>query len=215
MKKQLLILIAFFSISNLYAQDIFIGTAKNFTSYDFTVNNIIETASPDYRSGSGSFYEIGYSPNDSDKNLSYLVSLTYNEFNAAASKDLSSYSWNTCYLGLQNAIEYSFFESKSGIKLSINAGLNTAHIIKGEQFINTAFYDITDDKEFTGLLLQGIIGLSTKYDISNDANITLGCNLSKAKPSGSTQLTMNTLQFKLGLHYHLKQKKSKSGFTFK
>ena len=126
MKKQLLILIAFFSISNLYAQDIFIGTAKNFTSYDFTVNNIILPTTPDYRSVSGSFYEIGYSPNDPDKNLSYLVSLTYNEFNAAASKDLSSYSWNTCYLGLQNAIEYSFFESKSGIKLSINAGLNTA-----------------------------------------------------------------------------------------
>ncbi|MGY8866055.1 MAG: hypothetical protein ACKVJK_10525 [Methylophagaceae bacterium] len=213
MKKQLLILIAFFSISNLYAQDIFIGTGKNFTSYDYAVSDL-SVSTPDYRSVSGSFYEIGYSPNDPDKNLSYLVSLTYNEFNAAASKDLSSYSWNTCYLGLQNAIEYSFFESKSGIKLSINAGLNTAHITKGEQFINTAFYDITDDKEFTGLLLQGIVGLSTKYDISNDANITLGCNLSKAN-AGSPQLTMNTLQFKLGLHYHLKEKKSKSGFTFK
>ena len=214
MKKLLLILIAFFSISNLYAQDIFIGTAKNFTSYDYAVSDL-SVSTPDYRSVSGSFYEIGYSPNDSDKNLSYLVSLTYNEFNAAASKDLSSYSWNTCYLGLQNAIEYSFFESKSGIKLSINAGLNTAQIIKGEQFINTTYYDITDNDDFKGVLLQGIIGLSTKYDISNDANITLGCNLSKAKPSGSTQLTMNTLQFKLGLHYHLKQKKSKSGFTFK
>jgi hypothetical protein len=209
MKKQLLILIAFFSISNLYAQDIFIGTAKNFTSYDFTVNNIILPTTPDYRSVSGSFYEIGYSPSDPDKNISYLVSLTYNEFNAAASKDLSSYSWNTCYIGLQNAIEYSFFESKSGIKLSINAGLNTAQIIKGEQFINTTYYDITDNDDFKGVLLQGIIGLSTKYDISNDANITLGCNLSKAN-AGSSQLTMNTLQFKLGLHYHLKEKKSKS-----
>jgi hypothetical protein len=215
MKKQLLILLAFFSISNVYAQNIFIGTAKNFTSYDFTVNNLTETASPDYRAGSGNFYEIGYSPNDSNKNLSYLVSLTYNEFNAAASKDLSSYSWSTGYLGLQNVIEYSFFESKKGIKLSINAGINVAHIIKGEQFTNAAFYDITDNKDFTGLLLQGIIGLNTKYDISNDVNCTLGCNLSKAKSAGSTQLTMNTLQFKFGLHYYLKQKKSKSGFTFK
>jgi hypothetical protein len=215
MKKQLFILIAFFSISNVYAQDIFIGTAKNFTSYDFTVNNLTETASLDYRAGSGNFYEIGYSPNDSNKNLSYLVSLTYNEFNAAASKDLSSYSWSTGYLGLQNVIEYSFFESKKGIKLSINAGINVAHIIKGEQFTNTAFYDITDNKDFTGLLLQGIIGLNTKYDISKDVNCTLGCNLSKAKSAGSTQLTMNTLQFKFGLHYYLKQKKSKSGFTFK
>jgi len=214
MKKQLLILIAFFSISNLYAQDIFIGTGKNFTSYDYAVSDL-SVSTPDYRAGNGNFYELGYSFNKQDKNLSYLVSLTFNEFNAAASKDLSSYSWNTCYLGLQNTIEYSFFESKSGIKLSINAGLNTAHIIKGEQFINTAFYDITDNKEFTGLLLQGIIGLSTKYKISNDVNCTLGCNLSKAKPSGSTQLTMNTLQFKFGLHYTLNQKKSKSGFTFK
>ena len=60
MKKQLLLLIALIGISNLYAQNIFIRTAKNFTNYDFKVDNAAATSFLDYRLGSGSFYEIGY-----------------------------------------------------------------------------------------------------------------------------------------------------------
>jgi hypothetical protein len=224
MRKQLLIFIAFLSISNLYAQDIFMQAGKNITSYDFVTNQSVSPTPPDYRVGTGNFYEIGYSPRGSMKkgpiqNLTYLVSLTYNEFNAEASKDLNSYAWKTSYVGLQNVIEYSFYETRTGVKLSLNAGLNAATIIKGDQFINNVFYDLTTNEEFSGLVMQGIVGLNTKYTISKDVTCNLGCNYSKAYNntinSDFTQLTINTLQFKFGLHYLLKQKRSRSGFNSK
>lgn len=56
MRKQLLIFIAFLSISNLYAQDIFIQAGKNITSYDFVTNQPVSPTPPDYRVGTGNFY---------------------------------------------------------------------------------------------------------------------------------------------------------------
>lgn len=222
MRKQLLIFIAFLSISNLYAQDIFIQAGKNITNYDFVTNQSASTTPPDYKAGIGNFYEIGFSPKRPLKegpiqNVTYLVSLTYNEFNAEASKDLNSYAWKTSYLGLQNVIEYAFFETITGVKLSLNAGLNAATIIKGDQFINNVFYDVTTNEEFSGLTLQGIIGFNSTYPISRDVTCNLGCNYSKAYnstiKSEFTQLTLNTVQFKFGIHYLLKQEGRKSTFN--
>lgn len=207
MKKPLLLLIALFGISNLYAQNMFIRTAKNFTNYDFKVDNAATTSSPDYRAGSGSFYEIGYSPSSPDNKLTYQVSLTYNEFNAAASKDISSYTWRTRYAGLQNLAYYSILGFDNGISLSLTAGVNLGQIISGEQFINTQYYDISDSKEFKGVMLQGIVGLNANFDVSKKVTYSAGCNYSKAYnnvfDSESSQLTMNTLQINFGLHYNI------------
>lgn len=207
MKKPILLLIALIGISNLYAQNIFIRTAKNFTNYDFKVDNAAATSSLDYRLGSGSFYEIGYSPSSQDNKLTYQVSLTYNEFNAAASKDISSYSWQTRYAGLQNLADYSILGFDNGISLSLNAGVNLGQIISGEQFINTRYYDISDSKEFKGVLLQGIVGLNANFDVTRKVTYSVGCNYSKAYNNisdlESSQLTMNTLQINFGLHYDI------------
>ncbi|MDG1757504.1 MAG: hypothetical protein P8I43_08900 [Bacteroidia bacterium] len=207
MKKPILLLIALFGISNLYAQNIFIRTAKNFTNYDYRVDNAVTASSLDYRAGSGSFYEIGYSPISQDNKLTYQISLTYNEFNAAASKDISSYSWRTRYAGLQNIADYSILGFDNRISLSIIAGVNLGQIISGEQFINTQYYDISDSKEFKGVLLQGIVGLNANFDVSRQVTYSVGCNYSKAYnnvlDSESSQLTMNTFQINFGLHYHI------------
>ena len=207
MKKPILLLIALFGISNLYAQNMFIRTAKNFTNYDYKGDNAAATSSLDYRAGSGSFFEVGYSPSSQDNKLTYQVSLTYNEFNAVASKDISSYSWRTRYAGLQNLANYSILGFDNGISLSLNAGVNLGQIISGEQFINTQYYDISDFKEFKGVMLQGIVGLNANFDVTRKVTYSVGCNYSKAYnnilDSESSQLTMNTLQINCGLHYNI------------
>lgn len=219
MRKQLLILMVFLSIANLDAQDVFFQTGKNITNYDFEITNqSVKLNAADYRVGIGNFYEIGYSPkrsikNGPIKNVTYLVSLAYNEFNVEASKDLNSYAWKTHYLGLQNVIEYAFFTTRTGVKLSLNAGLNTATIIRGDQFINNAFYDVTSNEEFAGLVLQGIVGFNSTYPVSKDVFCNLGCSFSNAYntnvSSEFTQLTINTVQLKFGIHYLLNQKTEK------
>ena len=222
MRKQLLILTAFLSIVNLHAQDIFIQAGTNITSYDAVINQPVSHTPPDYRVGTGDFYEIGFSPKCSVKNgpiqnFTYLVSLTYNEFSTEASKDVYRYAWKTSYIGLQNVIEYDFFETRAGVKLSLNAGLNAATIIKGDQFINNVFYDFKTNEDFSGNTMKGIVGFNSTYPVSEYMTCNLGCNYSKAYNniinSDFTQLTINTFQFKFGLHYLLKEKRSRSGFN--
>jgi len=211
MIKQFLVFITFFSISNLYAQDIFVHTGKNMTNYECSVDvqlNQSVLASPlDYRSGGGNFYEIGYSTNKSDAKIAYLVSITYNQFNAAASSSLSSYSWNTGYIGLQNMVAYTFFKSQGGVKLSLNAGLNTAQIVRGEQFTNATFYDITNNEEFRGLVLQPIFGLDARYKVSDKLALSLGYNFSNSynlTNSSNEKLSIKTKQMKFGVHLPIK-----------
>lgn len=202
MTTKILVVIAFFSISKLSAQEVFIQTGKNTTAYDFKTSD--GGAAPDYRSGSGDFFEIGYKSNYKDTNFAYLISLTYNQFNAAASSGAINYSWNTSYLGIQNMIAYTLFKSEKRIEFVLKAGFNTAHIIKGEQFINTTYFDIKKQREFSGIMLQPIIGLNAKYSISENLSVSLGYNFSKTfnfSNSSNEKLSFHTNQIQFGLYF--------------
>ena len=202
MTKKLLVLLAFLNISNLIAQEVFMQTRKNSTTYDFKASD--SGVTPNYRSGSGDFYEIGYKYNYTNSKFAYLLSLTYNQFNAAASAGATSYSWDTSYLGIQNSIDYTFFESINGIKLALKAGINTAHIINGEQFINTSYYDLKNQEEFTGIILQPLISFNANYSISEQVSVSLGYSFSRAfniSNSSDEKLSFNTNQIQFGLHF--------------
>jgi hypothetical protein len=202
MTKKILILITFLSFSKSFAQEIFIQTGKNSTSYNFKASNT--QSNVDYRSASGDFYEIGYNYNFKDSKIAYQVSFTYNQFNSEASSGATSYSWNTSYLGIQNMISYSFFKSKKGLDFSLKAGINTASIIKGDQFINNEYFDIKNQEEFAGIVLQPIIGINAKYRISEKIALSVGYNFSQAlnlSNSSDEKLSFNTNQIQIGLHF--------------
>ena len=198
-KKALLILI-FLVFSNLYAQEIFVKSGKNNTAFDFSSPN--PSAEIAYRSGSGNFYEIGCAFDLKITNLTYAVSITYNQFNAAATYQYNNYTWATNYIGIQNSLSYKLFESNS-IKVSILGGINTATITSGEQFINTAYFDITDNEEFAGIVLQPLLGATIAYSVSEKLSLSLGYNYSKAfNISNRTdeKTTFNTSQLQFGIH---------------
>ena len=84
--------------------------------------------------------------------------------------------------------------------------MNTATIIQGEQEINGVFYDLKNHKEFSGIILQPLIGLNLKYVITDYLSLSLGYNLSKAfNVSNSTneKLSFNNNQIQFGLHFPL------------
>lgn len=198
-KKALLILI-FLGFSNLYAQEIFVKAGKNNTAFDFSSPN--PNAEIAYRSGSGNFYEIGCAFDLKINNLTYAVSITYNQFNAAATYQDNNYTWATNYIGIQNSLSYKLFES-NGIKVSILGGINTTTITSGEQFINTVYFDITDNEEFAGIVLQPLLGATIAYSVSEKLSLSLGYNYSKAlNISNRTdeKTTFNTSQLQLGIY---------------
>lgn len=202
MNNKILLLLALSFISSGVAQEIIFKTGKNFTSYDF--KNSQNQSAVDYRTGSGDFYEIGYSRPIKDSKLEYIISVVYNQFNAEASKGATSYSWMTSYLGLQNMISYEVFSTDEGFFLSLASGINTTTCIKGEQFINTAYFDVKKHREFSGLFFQPNIGVNAKYSVSDKMVLSLGYQVSKAftfSNSTDEKLSFLTNQIQFGIHF--------------
>lgn len=186
--------------SSLNAQEVFLKAGKNNTTCDFSSPN--SNAEIAYRSGSGNFYEIGCAFDLKINNLAYALSITYNQFNAAATYQDNNYTWAINYIGVQNSLIYKLYETKS-IKASIVGGINTATLTSGEQFINTSYFDLKDNEEFAGIVLQPQIGATITYLVSKKLSLSFGYNYSKAfNISNRTdeKTTFNTSQFQLGIH---------------
>lgn len=198
------LLLTFLVAFSLSAQQIFIKTGVNNTSYDFKAPG---SSAINLRAASGNFYEVGFQNSFRDSKLSFLASITINQFNANASNGATSYSWRTSYLGVQNMLSYVLFSKKGKFDIALKAGLNTATIVKGEQFINTTFYDIKNQEEFSGIVLQPVIGLNATYKVSEALLVSLGYNFSTAynvSNSSEEKIAFSTNQIQFGLHFPLK-----------
>jgi hypothetical protein len=202
MIKKYLLLLLVFSGCYLQSQELFIASGKNFTKYNY--KNSLGMSNPNLRSGDGSFYQLGMTFNLSSDEFSYAVSLVYNQLNAVGGSSVSKYAWNTNYLGIQNELNYILFNDYNSFKVKTKLGCATSTIIKGEQFINNALYDISKNEEFKGILLQPNIGIDFHYAIISGIEFSLGYEYSKAFNVSNTsaeKLSFTNNQIHLGLHF--------------
>ena len=204
MKNKIIVIIALLSFSKIYSQEFFLTMGKNYSSYEFTSSNV--DSNLDYRSESGDAFAVGYKQDFNKSNFVYQISITYNQFNVSASNGGTNYIWNTSYLGLQNTISYNFKKINQDIQLFINVGLNTATILRGDQFINTFYYDLKNQKEFSGIILQPLIGLNMQYLVTDNIKLSLGYHFSKSFNVTNTsdeKLSFLNNQIQIGLHFPL------------
>ena len=191
------------SFQQIQAQEIYLQTGKNYTQYDYKSDT---SSSPSLQAGSGNFYEIGYIMTMNNQKLKYAIGMNLNEYNAIGGNSVSSYSWNTQYLGVQNTFSIAFVK-KSGFQASANGGLGIATLIYGKQNINGEYLDLSSQKEFSGLWLAPKLGLQASYNVDNDIYLSLGYAYSKIfNVSNSTQekLSFNNNQIQFGVHLTFK-----------
>jgi hypothetical protein len=200
MRKLFILSLIVFSFQNLHSQEIYLQTGKNFTNYDYKSDT---STTPSLQTGSGSFYEIGYIMTLNNENLKYAIGMNLNEYNAIGGNSVSSYSWNTQYIGVQNTFSIAFVK-KSGFEASANGGFGIATLIYGKQNINGQYLDLSSQKEFSGLWLAPKLGLQFSYNVDNDIFLSLGYSYSKnLNVSNSTQekLSFNNNQMQFGVHF--------------
>ena len=188
------------SYQSIQSQEIYFKTGKNFTQYDYKSDT---NSSPSLQAGSGNFYEIGYVMKLNNEKLKYAIDLSLNEYNAIGGNALSSYSWNTQYLGVQNTFSIAFVK-KRGFEASANGGLGISTIIYGKQNINGEYLDLSSQKEFSGIWLAPKLGLTASYNVDNDIYLSLGYAYSKSSNlSNSTdeKLSFNNSQIQFGVHF--------------
>ena len=201
MKKLIFLLAIFWSLENAHAQEVYFSVGKNFTTYNFKDSS--GASNPNLKNGTGNFYELGFiQPLENDK-FSYSLGLALNEYNNVGGNSVNSYSWNTEYLGFQGGITYSIIE-RSDFDILPKFGLNLATIISGKQSIDGTYYNLTDEKEFSGLLVTPSLGVQIKYNLSSDGFISLGYNYCIGlNPTNTTdqKLSFSTNQLQFGVHY--------------
>jgi hypothetical protein len=190
------------------AQELFLSTGKNYTTYNY--KNSQGVTNSNLRGGEGSFYQLGMDfklskTSDPDK-LTYAVSLVYNQFNAIGGTSTDNYSWKTNYLGVQNALNFTFIQISNSFKVKTKLGVATSTIINGEQFINNSNYDISKNEEFSGIVLQPNISIDFQYTITQNIKISGGYEFSKVfntSNSSAEELSFTNNQIHFGLHFPL------------
>jgi hypothetical protein len=201
--KKLLLLFVFLSIQSIQSQEIYFYTGKNFTNYDY--KDAFGTSNPQLQAGSGTFYEMGYVMPLGNEKLNYAIGLSLNEYNAIGGNSANSYSWKTQYIGIQNVLAYSLL-SRGSFDVALNGGLGLASLIYGKQEINGTFHDLGSQKEFSGLIIQPVVGFKSRYNIMNDGYLSLGYNFSKSfnVTNGTDEkLSFNNSQIQFGIHFNI------------
>jgi hypothetical protein len=190
------------------AQELFLSTGKNFTTYNY--KNSQGVTNTNIRSAEGAAYQLGMDfklskTADSDK-LTYAVSVVYNQFNAIGGTSTDNYLWKTNYLGVQNALNFTFIEISNNFKVKTKLGVAASTIINGEQFINNTKYDISKNEEFSGIVLQPNISVDFQYTITQNIKISGGYEFSKVfntSNSSAEELSFTNNQIHFGLHFPL------------
>lgn len=203
--KKLIILIAITcSLQSIHSQEVYFSAGKNFTTYDY--KNSSGASNPNLKSDTGNFFELGFIKPLKNEKFAYSVGLALNEYNNVGGNSANSYSWNTQYLGVQGGFTYSIFDRKD-FDILPKFGLNMGTIISGKQTINGTYYDLTKEKEFSGLLITPSLGIQIKYNLSASGFISLGYSYCKGfNLSNSTdqKLSFSTNQLQFGVHYAIK-----------
>lgn len=189
-----------------YSQGYYFNLGKNFTKYDY--KNSFGQRNSNIKSDSGWLIDFGYQWKISyDEKWQYKAGLSYQQFNAKGNNDTFNYSWVTNYLGIQNSLAYTIYNTDDeDVCIKINGGLVASKIIKGTQMINNISYDLTKEEEFKGLFIQPMLGIENEFKINEFLQLGLGYRFSKAfriNSKSEEQLNFITNSFFINLKYNL------------
>ena len=199
-------------ISNSFSQSIFLKSGLNMTSYDYkdSKGNTNENIKP----SSGVFYEIGYTMSIKTggrgkyraygpySRLKASSSISINQYNATGGNLVDSYDWKTNYLGWNNFLNYSFTDQDDLINTGIKFGLGFSTLISGTQRIGGQSFDLMKNQEFNALWFYPMVGLEVKYDLYQDAFLSLGYDYSKLfslTGKSKEKLSFNNSQIRFGI----------------
>lgn len=209
MRKITLILLFLF-IGNIYSQEIYFLTGKNYTNYKIRYNGS-ETVNGLEKKGEGDSYEIGLAFPIKvkrlafDNNLNYTVGLTLNHYNAEAGDLANNYEWKSEYVGIQNALVYSFIKSNH-LDLAVKGGFNMSTIVSGSQKINNSRLALTNQKDFKGIVVSPLLGIQAKCNLSEYGYLSLGYNYSRSinlTNNSDKKLSFLTNQVVFGISFEL------------
>lgn len=183
----------------LVAQEIFIKTGINSTTYDFRSADGVKLLN--FTPGMGNSIEMGmgfpfvpkiakngepvkersYSPNW----FKNEVSLNLDSFNSFGGNQNNNYSWETTYGGVTNTL--SFLAHIGEVELGIRGALGLSGMISGTQVINSSRFPLKGEADFKGVFAKAGVGASASYPVFQRAFLNLTYNYSKSSRLGGPE----------------------------
>lgn len=184
---------------NLVAQEIFIKTGINSTTYDFRSSDGAKLLN--FTPGMGNSIEMGMGfpfvpkiakEGEPAKERSYSpnwfkneVSLNLDSFNSYSGNQNNNYSWETTYGGVTNTL--SFLAHIGEVELGIRGALGLSGMISGTQVINSSRFPLKGEDDFKGLFAKTGMGISASYPVFQRAFLNLTYNYSKSSRLGDPE----------------------------
>jgi hypothetical protein len=202
----------------ILAQEIFIKSGINSTTYDFRSSDGVKLL--DFTSGMGNSIEIGmgfpfvpktkkegapvkersYSPNW----FKNEVSLNLDSFNSFGGDQNNNYSWETTYGGITNTL--SFLAHIGEVELGIRGHLGLSGMLSGTQVINNSRFPLNGNDEFKGVFARTGLGASASYPVFQRAFLNLTYSYSTSSRLGGPeeeQVRFLSQGFLFGLYVQL------------
>ena len=201
------------------AQEIFIKTGINSTTYDFRSSD--GTKLLDFTSGMGNSIEMGmgfpFVPKTKkegapEKERSYSpnwfkneVSLNLDSFNSFGGDQNNNYSWETTYGGITNTL--SFLAHIGEVELGVRGHVGLSGMLSGTQVINSSRFPLKGKEDFKGVFAKTGVGASASYPVFQRAFLNLTYSYSKSARLGGPeeeQVRFLSHGFLFGLYVQLK-----------
>ncbi len=170
-------LILILLVQNLVAQEFYLSTGKNYTTYYSAKSDNSLLNKSNKIASSGTFYEAGMVFNKKKPVVAYSVGLNFNEYTTSyvIPGTAIRYDWQTSYLGIQNSIVYNVLHATSkDLKINTSLGVTTSLYVNGYQNANGIHYKVTNNAEYDKVIVQPFGGVQLAYPVSDRCKFNAG-----------------------------------------
>ena len=195
--KKLTLLIIILIGTSLYAQDVFLETGMNFTSYDY--KNANGGTTDNIKSGNGLFLRAGLGSIGFRSKFSYGTSL--NKFNATGGNGFDKYDWDVTHFGV-----FSQWTNYLGSEdsFSFNFAFDLSSMIDGKQTLGSQTIKLSEYDEFKGIWGGPRAGLSYQVISTNNTFLEIGYSFQLSLHlSGGSDESLSFTTHQIGIKLNL------------
>jgi len=209
--------LVFLLYTEVYGQEVFFKTGKNFTTYEFKSDSGLGIT---FLPGRGDSYEFGLgfpfaekagtgptmgSHNTSSPTwLKYEASFTLDSYDSYGGDLNNNYSWETTYGGVRNRL--SILGRVGSLELSLMGILGASKMIAGTQVVNKSRFDLREFEDFSGVFIEGGLGGSASFQVVNQGFLSLSYGYSKSFRVGEQtpdRLRFDNHRIAFGIYFKL------------
>ena len=214
MKYILLILFNMFIGKQIFAQELFLHTSKNYSQFLTDNQNANLVLVPANRSFSvANSYELGYLWQSASRKTGYSISAIYDAYdlNYALNETAFQYQWKLHYLGIKNAFQWQLYRSginhKGPFSLQGKLGATLSSFMAGSLESQGKYLDLYTGNDFNKFYFQPSAGLQFEYQVIESVKLMGGYQYSTgnviSNPVKKFSLATHSLSF--GIQFPIKK----------